>query len=141
MNMTLQQNTKTTAYPKTDSVLALVGGVLIILVGILLTAVSAVILPNMNFSNLTPPKGFTGNMSGLVSGIVGVMGVFGLVCGAIVLISAVILLTNPSQPRTWGVLILIFSVLSFLGLGGFVIGAILGIIGGIFTLRWKPPTL
>jgi len=44
----------------------------------------------------------------------------------------------PDQQRTWGVLILVFSVLSFLGLGGFVVGAILGIVGGVFALRWKP---
>ena len=35
----------------------------------------------------------------------------------------------------FGVLILVFSVLSFFGSGGFVIGAILGIIGGVMTLR------
>jgi hypothetical protein len=57
-----------------------------------------------------------------------------------VLVSALVLLTNSSQRRTLGVLILVFSVLSFLGLGGFVVGAILGVAGGILTLTWKPPT-
>ena len=33
----------------------------------------------------------------------------------------------------------IFSVLSFFGSGGFVVGAILGIIGGIMILRWRRP--
>jgi hypothetical protein len=66
------------------------------------------------------------------------MGVFGLVSGAVVLISAVELLTNPSQTRTWSVLILVFSVLSFIGLGGFIVGAVLGIVGGALVLKWKP---
>ena len=128
-------------YPKTGSVIALIGGVFVVLCGVLLMGVSSFILPHVDFSNVTTPSGLTPNaLPALVSGIVGVMGGFGLVCGAIVLISAILLLTNSSQPRTLGVLILVFSVMSFLGLGGFVIGAILGIIGGILTLRWKPAT-
>ena len=131
----------TSGYPKTASILALVGGILIILAGMLLMAVSAVILPHLDYTNLNPPPQLTQrSMPGIVSGIVGVMGLFGLVSGVIVLVSAVILLTNPSQRKNWGVLILVFSVMSFLGLGGFIVGAILGIVGGILTLRWKPPT-
>ncbi len=134
----------TTTIPKTGSILALVGGILIMLTGLLLVAVSAFILPNLNFSsfpNFHPPQGLTtAGIPALISGVVGVMGTFGLVSGIIVLVSAVMLLANLGQRNIWGILILVFSVLSFLGLGGFVIGAILGIVGGILTLRWKPPT-
>ena len=76
-----------------------------------------------------------------MSGIVGVMGAFELVSGIIVLVSSVMLLSNLGQRRIWGVLILIFSILSFIGFGGFFAGAILGMVGGILTLRWKPSTL
>ena len=111
-----------------------------ILGGTLLIAVSTFVLPHLNYSNInTPPRLTPGFIPSLVSGIVGTMGLFGLVSGVIVLVSAVILLTNPSRARTWGVLILVFSILSFLGLGGFIVGAILGIVGGVLTLRWKPP--
>jgi len=138
-NETTQQ--RTTAVPKTGSILALVGGILIMLTGSLLVLVSTFILPHLNFSNLTVPQGLTSaSMPALISGVVGVMGTFGLVSGIIVLVSAVLLLANVGPRNTWGILILVFSVLSFLGLGGFVIGAILGIVGGILTLRWKPPT-
>jgi hypothetical protein len=137
----MAQNT-TPGYPRTASILALVGGVLILLTGILLIAVSIAVLPHLSFTNLNPPPQISrANLPGLVSDIVGVMGAVGLVCGVIVLVSAVALLNNSSQPRTLGVLILVFSVLSFLGLGGFVVGAILGIIGGILALTWKPKTL
>jgi len=129
-------------HPTTGAVLALVGGTLMMLSGILFLAVSTVILPNLDiasFPNVHTPPGLTpGSISAIASGVVGAMGLFGLVSGIIVLVSAVILLTKPSQVRTWGVLILVFSVLSFLGPGGFVVGAILGIVGGILTLRWKP---
>jgi len=128
-------------YPKTASILALVGGLIIILGGALLMAVSAFILPHLDYANLKPPTNLTpGSIPVLVSGIVGTMGLFGLISGVIVLVSSIMLLTNPSRWRTWGVLILVFSVMSFLGLGGFIVGALLGIVGGILTLRWKPPT-
>ena len=131
----------TSGYPKTASILALVGGIVIILGGVLLTFVSSYILPYLDYTNLnTPPHLTSASIQGIVSGMVGVMGLFGLVSGVIVLLSAVMLLTNPSQWKTWGVLMLVFSIMSFLGLGGFIAGAILGILGGILTLRWKPPT-
>jgi hypothetical protein len=39
-------------------------------------------------------------------------------------------------------LIIVFSVLSVFGsaMGGFGIGLILGVIGGIFAVTWKTPT-
>jgi hypothetical protein len=131
----------TAGYPKTASILAIVGSVLMILCGMLLMAVGFFILPHVFFTNVnTPPQIAPGSLPSLVSGIVGGIGLFGLVSGVIVLVSAVMLLTYPSQSKTWGVLILVFSVLSFLGLGGFVVGAVLGIAGGILALRWKLPT-
>ena len=133
---------KASSYPKTASVLALVGGMIIILGGVIFIGVAAFILPHLNYSNLTVPKGMDrASLPGLISGVVGVMGGFGLVCGAIVLLSATMLLARVGRRRTWGILILVFSVLSFVGLGGFIIGAILGIVGGILALRWKSPAL
>jgi hypothetical protein len=131
----------TPVYPKTGSILALVGGILILLGGALFIFVSVYVLPNINYANLNVPHGLNSSaIPGLVSGVVGVMGTFGLVCGAIVLLSAVLIFANVGQPRTWGIMILVFSVLSFIGIGGFVVGAVLGIAGGVLTLRWKPST-
>jgi len=130
-----------TGYPKTAAVLAIVGSALIILCGLLLVAVGTFILPNVNFSNVnTPPQIAPGSLPSLVSGIVRGIGAFGLASGVIVLVSAILLMASPTQRKTWGVLVLVFSVLSFLGAGGFVVGAVLGIVGGIMALRWKPET-
>ncbi len=130
----------TSEYPRIASILALVGGIIITLSGVLFVAVSAFVLPHLNYGSLnTPPNLPASAIPGLVSGFVGMMGAFGLVSGAIVLISSVMLLSNTGQRRTWSVLILVFSVLSFIGLGGFVVGAALGIVGGALVLRWKPP--
>ena len=126
-------------YPRTASIIALAGGVIITLTGVLFTAVSAFVLPHIDYSNVVVPHGLTASaLPGLVAGFVGLMGIFGLVTGAIVLISSVMLLTNTGQPRTWSVLILVFSIISFFGMGGFVVGAVLGIVGGALVLRWKP---
>ena len=137
----MTQNTSA-EYPRTASIIALAGGLIITLSGVLFVAVSAFVLPNLTYSSITVPHGLSASaIPGLISGFVGLMGIFGLVSGAIVLVSSVMLLTNSGQPRTWSVLILVFSVLSFVGMGGFIVGAVLGIVGGALVLKWKPPAL
>ena len=129
------------AYPKTAALLSLVGGIIIILGGVIFIGVASFVIPHMDLSNVTVPAGMDrASLPGLISGVLTVMGGFGLVCGAIVLVAATMLLARVGARRTWGILILVFSVLSFIGLGGFILGAILGIAGGVLTLRWKPPT-
>ena len=132
---------KTSAYPTAASILAIAGSTLILVCGVLLTWVSLAILPHLSFPNVNvPPQLAGGSIPAIASSFVGGIGLFGLVTGAIVLASAMLLVAAPSQRTTWGVLILVFSALSFLGAGGFFVGAILGIVGGILTLRWKPST-
>ncbi|HEV2119501.1 MAG TPA: DUF6114 domain-containing protein [Candidatus Bathyarchaeia archaeon] len=128
-------------YPNVPSILALIGGALIVLVDIILLTVSIVILPHLNYTNFTPPRGYTGSPGNIASGFVGALSAFGLVCGIIVLLSAIMLRFMPSQRQTWGIFILVFSILSFFGFGGFIVGAVLGIVGAIMILRWKPPPL
>jgi len=61
-----------------------------------------------------------------------------LISGIIVIIGAVMLQSKPQQHSQWGILILIFSIISILGGYGLVIaGLILGVIGGIMALTWK----
>jgi len=130
-----------TEYPNLPSILALIGGALIVLVALILLTVSIVILPHLNYTNFTPPRGYTGSPGNIASGFVGALSVFGLVCGIIVLLSSIMLRFMPSQRQTWGIFILVFSILSFFGFGGFIVGAVLGIVGAVMILRWKPPPL
>ena len=125
-------------YPNIPSILALIGGLLIVVVDVLLLTVALVILPHLNYTNFIPPKGYTGSPGNLVSGFVSALAIFGMVCGVIVTLSAVLLRLKPGQRQTWGILVLVFSILSFFGFGGFIVGAVLGIVGAIMTLRWKP---
>ncbi len=75
-------------------------------------------------------------------GFGGIFGLVGIVFGIVVLVSAVMLYNKPSERSKWGLLILIFSVLSVFGsaMAGFGVGLILGVLGGIFALTWKPST-
>jgi len=61
----------------------------------------------------------------------------GIVFGALVIVGAVLMYKKPLQTRQWGVIVLIASALSFVGMGGFMIGAILGVIAGVIALTKK----
>jgi len=71
-----------------------------------------------------------------------IFGLAGLVFGIVVIVSSVMLYNKPIDHSKWGSLILIFSVLSIFGsaMAGFGVGLILGLIGGILAITWKPPT-
>jgi hypothetical protein len=56
-------------------------------------------------------------------------GAYVLVLGLIVLLGAIMMYNNPSSTHTWGIVILILSIIS---------GNIFGLIGGILALVWKP---
>ena len=135
----MESRTAAVEYPNIPSILTLVGGALIVLVDLFLLTVAVALLPHFNYTNFTPPRGYTGNPGDLAAAFVGAIAAFGLACGIIVTISAILLRLKPSQRQTWGILALVFSILSFFGFGGFIVGAVLGIVGAIMTLRWKPP--
>ncbi|MBI1743442.1 hypothetical protein HYR54_10320 [Candidatus Acetothermia bacterium] len=63
---------------------------------------------------------------------------FGAIAGIVVLLSAVMLYAKPTQSQSWGIVILIASILNFfIGMGG-LLAASLGVIGGILAMSWKP---
>lgn len=154
-------------YPGTASTLAIAGGALMLVSGVLILGISAFVSPavdrffsqNVHFVtqgnvtsmivNNSTTYTFTGHgyngtfpfqtfVPSFVSGITAFVGAIGLISGAMVIISGVMLRSNPGQRTLWGTLVVVFSCLSFFGFGGFIIGAILGIIGGIMSLTWKP---
>ena len=65
-------------YPRAASIIALAGGIIITLSGILFVAVSTLVLPNLTYGNInTPPDLPASAIPGLVSGFVGLMGSLG----------------------------------------------------------------
>ena len=125
--------------PTAAFILSLVAGVFIILGGGMMS------LFGYGFMGMMGRNGSWGRMMGRGFGMMGfafgMMGFLGLIFGVIVIISALMLNSKPQEHTTWGTLILIFSVISIFGsaMGGFGIGLILGIIGGILAITWKPP--
>ena len=59
--------------------------------------------------------------------------------GLIILYFAMKLKSNPRSAKAYGILILVFALISFIGGGGFYIGAILALVGGILAIVWNPP--
>ena len=59
----------------------------------------------------------------------------GLVSGVLVLIGAIMLYFKPVKKKALGMMILVFSIPSVVTGGGFIIGFILGIIGGLTLIR------
>ena len=67
------------------------------------------------------------------------MGIVGIIFGIMIIAAAIMLYMNSERHELWGALIIVFSVLMLIGcMGGFGIGLIFGIIGGILAVLWKP---
>jgi len=64
--------------------------------------------------------------------------IFGAITGIIVIVGAIMLYSQPRQHLIWGIIVLVFSILSILSSGGLIIGLILGIVGGALGIAWKP---
>ncbi len=125
--------------PILSYVLSLVGGLIILIASIVNLVWFGSGAPNFG--------GFGGFMRGMMDGYHNFMGSYGssygflagisllgLICGVIVVIGAVMLRVQPREHVIWATVIIVFSAVSLVGMGGFFIGAILGIIGGAFAL-------
>ncbi|MGB6784378.1 MAG: DUF6114 domain-containing protein [Nitrosotalea sp.] len=60
--------------------------------------------------------------------------VVGIVSGTMVIIAGIMIYVQPVHIRKWGVMAWVFASISFFGIGGFFIGGILGIIGGLLAV-------
>jgi len=54
--------------------------------------------------------------------------------GLIVIISGIMISRKPSNSQMWGIITIVFSVIGILGMGGFILGTVLGTLGGILAL-------
>ncbi len=82
-----------------------------------------------------------GHMMGMGWGLLGFPSIviaISLMSGIIILLGSVMVYTRPHEATLWGTIIVVFSVLSLVGMGGFFIGFLLALIGGILALVWKP---
>ena len=133
--------------PTVAFVLSLIGGIFILLGGGMMSILGYGFWGMMGGccgrgGMMGPGFGMMGYPAhGMMGGLgFGLFGVLGLIFGAIVIISSIMLNSKPHEHATWGTLIVLFSVLSIFGgaMGGFGIGLILGLIGGVLAITWKP---
>ncbi|MGC8975665.1 MAG: DUF4064 domain-containing protein [Thermoprotei archaeon] len=122
--------------PTAAFILTLISGILVLL-SVLLLFVAASLLSSTSseFPEILPyPVGLIGTW-------ITIIGVIGLVFSILILVGALMIYSGePGKVKTGSILVLIFSILSlFTTGGGFFIGFILGLIGGILGLTWKPP--
>lgn len=117
------KNKPTAAY-----VLSLIGGIIGLIVGFLLIVLAAIVASsaggyyNYGYPGPALPAAFWGDI-----------GVWCLITGIIVIISAAKLNANPWKHTEWGLIILVFSIIG--------LATLLGSIGGILALVYKPQSL
>ncbi len=125
-------------------ILSLIAGVLVLVSGVMFLVMGAAFMTGMMgwyYQGTMGMMGYRGgypNVPGFMSSLMALFGVAGIVCGIVILIGAYMLNSRPGSHGTWGTVILIFSVISLVEGGGYIIGAVLGIVGGILAITRSP---
>jgi len=128
--------------PSTVSMLSLIGGILM-LVNALSIGINGgpIILSSFTISSpaniMDPNAPFWARVSFGFRGLAeGVWIPVWLISAIIVLYCSIMLYIKPIQRKIWGFLIILFSILSVVYGGGFIIGLILGVVGGAIGFEW-----
>ena len=115
--------------PTAAMVLSLLGGICVIFGGLAIAFLGS----------LVSSFGYLANGGSNGGTIVTAFGAIGMIMGLIMVVGGFMLYSKPSNAKMWGIIVLILSILSWVtALGGFVIGFILGLIGGILAITFKP---
>jgi hypothetical protein len=111
--------------------LSLAGGILIILGSIM----SLLFIASIQSSMQNRMGGMMGMMGGMMGGMMsGWFLSIPVVAGILVIVGAVMINARPQETTLWGIIIIIFSIVGFTGMGLSFLGSILGIIGGALAL-------
>jgi len=110
-------------------VLSLIGGICVIIGGAFIAFVGS----------LVSSFGYLANGGASGGSTVTAFGVVGIIMGLIMVVGSFMLYSKPTRAKMWGIIILVLSILSWVtAVGGLVIGFILGLIGGILAIMFKP---
>ncbi len=120
-------------------ILSLIGGIVIILGSIVAVILAAYGSPYGTFYGMGPGM-MSGYWFGYGSAWIWGLSLASLICGILVIVGAIMLNARPQEHITWGIIVLIFSIASFMGMGGYFIGAVLGIAGGAIALSYRKPS-
>lgn len=115
--------------PTAAFVLSLIGGVLIVICGLGYAVLGAIC---GSLASMAPGGGGAGATIFIYMAL-------GLISGVIVIAGAMMInKAEPDKVKKGSILVVVFSIVSLVSGGGFYIGTILGIIGGVLGLVWKP---
>lgn len=125
--------------PVAPFILSVTAGVLILL-GAVVMSMFTFGVTNLMTGMMSSMQGGMG-MTGMMMNFAPILTILGLASGSAVTLGSVMLYARPLENQVWGAVILAFSIMSILGgLGGFLVGMILGVVGGSLALSWKPGT-
>ncbi len=121
-----------------STILSTIGGVLMVAGGILG-------LFMFGFWSQAGMPGWGGGMmggwgmmsSGFMWAAVGTVAAISIAAGAVSIVGGYSIYKKPESSGAWGIAILISGIVGLFGMGGFLIGPILSIIGGILALAKK----
>lgn len=120
-----------------SAILSVVGGALMLAGGAFALSMWGVWSP-AGMPGWGPMMGGYGMMQGGFFGpLVGTMSALSLATGAIVIAGGYFIYRKPESSTAWGTGILVASIVGLFGMGGFFVGPILGIVGGIMALAKK----
>jgi hypothetical protein len=108
-----------------DFTLSLIAGILIVSNSALLGVVARWflgIMPTLPGSSTNDPLVFY------------TLSAIGILFGVLVTLGAILLRSKPANKKVWGLMIIAFSIPSIITGGGFIIGFLLGIMGGKMSL-------
>ena len=126
------------ASPSVAFILSLIGGLIIVVGSSISVFLSTYGSPSGIYYGMGPGM-MRGFGFGYGSGWFSVLSFVAFVCGVMVLLGSIMLNVRPAERLTWGIIVLIFSVVSLAGMGGYFIGAILGMAGGALALSYRSP--
>lgn len=114
--------------PTAAFVLSLIGGLIILIEAVILLAFASIL------------EGVIGGLTGVggLTSILTAIFALGAIFGLVVILGGVMLYAKPQSHVMWGVIVLLFSLFSIIAGGGFYLGLILGLVGGILGIIWKP---
>jgi MFS family permease len=120
--------------PTVAFILSLIGGIIILSVALLALAASFLISEE-ELKRFLPVEIDIENLRSIVQ----IAGLVGIVSGILVIVGAIMINSGKlRRVKIGGIIVIIFSIASIFAGGGFFIGLILGLIGGILALIWKP---
>src|SRR5438445_8343350 len=122
--------------PTAATILSIIGGVFIVIGGLTIATVGSLISIFGSSGNFTV-NNQTANPTQFGQSVA-TLGYIGVAMGIVTIIGGIMMYSKPTSAKTWGIIVLLLSLFSWITtLGGFFIGFLLALIGGILGITFK----